>query len=130
MNDKNEITAVERVFSVKAENALTLPGSGYSFGYGLLYNRDDTFFEFVVDRAYADLQNVTDSQVYVAPFMEASTGYIPIYDMREDSIITAKGDYSVVPSFLTHGEKVTVHMFWNSHLEMFSAAVYVWEYGG
>lgn len=126
-NAADQIISIERDFCLKQEPQFfdILYGSDQSgkahFGYGQLYQSNNTHFEFAVIN---DLQNITPADKRVFGFKYSSK--IPVYDMRDGTITLVTSDYKSIPTYLSSAQRVTVflHMY---IYELASIAVYVWE---
>lgn len=138
-----KVEAIERVFSLSADkdafykprnkrsgsdtssiqpsSSTTDPRAGVHFGYGHLYQSNDTHMMFT---AHNDLSNVPDSEKLLFQFKYAAK--IPVYDLSDGTITLISSDYQNIPTYLSTARDVRVFVQLNLY-EVPSIAVYLMD---
>ncbi len=125
-----KIERIERVFClatdsgtfIKPENVRANQPSAAHYGYGQVYQANDTHLVFT---AKEDLTTITPSDKLIFAFKYASR--IPVYNMKDGTITLVGADYKAnIPTYLNTAETVTAFIHMNIY-EVPSIAIYVWN---
>jgi len=124
VNSSNEITSLERVFTVTAEPALELAElkqGGVHYEYGMFYNTSSTYFEAV---GKEDMSGVTDADKMVFGYKFPKR--VPVYNMKDGTVKLYSSSFGEIPTYISTAERVTVFLHMVSY-EHYGTAVYIWE---